>query len=230
MRKAERLFQIITLLQGRRTALTAVQIAEQLEVSPRTIYRDIQALMLSGVPIEGEAGIGYLISNQYRLPPLMFDFDELQALLAGIRMVKAWTDPQLAEAGERAEHKIRSVLPVELKAKADLQPYRVYAKKAFAPQREKHGRIRQACEQQHKLFIHYQDAEGVPSKRIIWPLGLMYWGANWTVLSWCENRQDYRNFRIDRIEQLDNTGVRFETHDQCSLEHFVSQVSVSEEG
>ena len=106
MRKSERLFQLVNLLRGRRTAITAEQLSDAMEVSVRTIYRDIQALSLSGVPVDGEAGIGYMLRAGYQLPPLMFDFDEMQALLLGASMVEAWTDPELAKGARQAIQKI----------------------------------------------------------------------------------------------------------------------------
>ena len=113
MRKAERLFQIVTLLRGRRTVITAEQLALALEISTRTLYRDIQALQLSGVPIEGEAGVGYRLRAGFDLPPLMLTSDEMLALLVGARMVRAFTDRELAQAAEAAESKIRSILPID---------------------------------------------------------------------------------------------------------------------
>ena len=113
MRKSERLFKLfklVTLLQGRRTAITGQSLADKLGVGIRTVYRDIQALVLSGVPIDGEAGVGYRLRKGFDLPPLMVDMDEVTALLAGSRMVQAWTDPELAEAARRAEAKILAVL------------------------------------------------------------------------------------------------------------------------
>ena len=121
MNKAERLFQLTNLLRGRRTAITAKTLAEKLEVSERTIYRDIQALELSGIPVEGEAGIGYRIRHNFELPPLMFDRTEIIALLLGSRMVQAWSDKELAGAAGRAIDKINAILPDDLKALAEQQ-------------------------------------------------------------------------------------------------------------
>ena len=110
MRKAERLFQLVTLLRGRRTAITAEKIAEVMEVSTRTIYRDIQALMLSGVPITGEAGVGYMLQSGFELPPLMFTDQQALALMLGSRMVRSWSEPELAKAAKEAEEKILAVV------------------------------------------------------------------------------------------------------------------------
>ncbi len=161
MHKSERLFQLVNLLRGRRMAITAEQLATVLEVTTRTIYRDIQTLQQSGIPIDGEAGIGYLLAPGFQLPPLMFDFEELQALLLGSSMVQAWTDPDLARAAQ----------------KADSQPYQVPKFDKHDSERNKHGVLRKACDQTLKITIDYTDAEQAMSQRTLWPLGLIFWGT-----------------------------------------------------
>jgi predicted DNA-binding transcriptional regulator YafY len=219
MRKSERLFQLVNLLRGRRTAITADQLSDVMEVSVRTIYRDIQALSLSGVPVDGEAGIGYMLRSGYQLPPLMFDFDEMQALLLGARMVEAWTDPDLAAGAKRAVQKIRAVLPEPLLIQADRQAYRV---PTLSPQQlgETHRTIRRACEQQQILVLHYEDAEGTKSERRIWPLGMFFWGKSWTLVAWCEKRSDYRNFRFDRAISVEITDEYYPIDAERNLEHY----------
>ncbi|MEM8752265.1 MAG: HTH domain-containing protein, partial [Pseudomonadota bacterium] len=123
MRRAERLFRLIEVLRGRRLAVTAQALADLLEVSQRTIYRDVAALQASGAPIDGEAGVGYRLDPHYHMPPLMFDGDEVQALLAGLRMARAFTDDELAAASERAEEKLRAALDDEGLRRADRSPY-----------------------------------------------------------------------------------------------------------
>jgi predicted DNA-binding transcriptional regulator YafY len=232
MRKSERLFQLVNLLRGRRTAITAEQLSDVMEVSVRTIYRDIQALTLSGVPVDGEAGIGYMLRSGYQLPPLMFDFDEMQALLLGARMVEAWTDPDLAAGAKRAVQKIRAVLPEPLLIQADRQAYRV---PTLSPQQqlgETHRTIRHACEQQQILKLHYADAEGKKSERRIWPLGMFFWGERWTLVAWCEIRQDYRNFRFDRAISVEITDEYYPIDAERNLEHYIDMMKrlYSEEG
>ncbi len=221
MRKSERLFQLVNILRGRRTAITAEQLSDVLEVSVRTVYRDIQTLILSGVHIEGEAGIGYRLQPGYQLPPLMFDLEEMQALLLGLRMVKAWTDTDLASGAQRAEHKIRAVLPEPLLAQADRQPYRVPYFDIRNPVRETHLSIRRAWEKQRKIHIHYSDAEGNGSQRTLWPLGMIFWGERWTLLAWCEYRESYRNFRFDRIRQITVLENLYPFHHERNLEHYL---------
>ncbi|GLQ29569.1 helix-turn-helix transcriptional regulator [Litoribrevibacter albus] len=224
MNKAERLFHLTTLLKSRRTAVTAEVLAEKLEVSVRTVYRDIQALIVSGIPVEGEAGIGYRLTPGFEVPPLMFRNDELQALLVGIRMVKAFTDPELGAAASLAEDKILSVLPDRLKGYAENQPYCIPVMSRDDPKRARHLEIRRACEQMQKLSIAYRDEQGQQTERVIWPLGLVSWGDRWTLVAWCELRQDYRHFRFDRIASLQPLGEFFETSETLSLKHFLSTV------
>lgn len=221
MRKAERLFQIITLLRGRRTAMTAQQLADVLEISVRTLYRDIQALVLSGVPVEGEAGIGYRLRPGYQLPPLMFDAEEVLALLVGSRMVRAFTDPDLARAALRAESKIRSILPPDLQQKAARQPYRIPVLQRDERARIVHRDLRRACESQRCVQIDYLDRQEAATTRVVYPLAIMGWRESWSLLAWCEMRQAYRNFRLDRVHALTLLARSFEVTDTCSLQHYL---------
>ena len=231
MSKAERLFQLVTLLRARRTAITAEAIAEVMEVSPRTVYRDVQALILSGVPIDGEPGIGYLIRPGQHLPPLMFDADELQALMVGSRMVRAFTDRDLGEAARRAELKIRSVLTEPLKQRAERQPYRIPLTAGDDALREVHGRLRLACEERRKVRAIYLDEKEDRSERILWPLGMIGWSGKWTLLAWCELRRDYRNFRFDRFEVLEPLAETYPQTDQISIAHYLrSALGISDPG
>ncbi len=144
MRKSERLFKLVTLLQGRRMAVTGKSLAEELGVTVRTVYRDIQALVLSGVPIDGEAGVGYRLRAGFDLPPLMFEMEEVTALLVGSRMVQAWTDPALAAAARAAEAKILAALTPSMLNEISRLPYRI--PNYVHPERETHGLLRRACE------------------------------------------------------------------------------------
>ena len=221
MHKSERLFQLVNLLRGRRMAITAEQLAQVLEVTTRTIYRDIQTLQQTGIPVDGEAGIGYRLAPGYQLPPLMFDFEELQALLLGSSMVQAWTDPELAKAAAKAESKIRAILPEPLLQKADEQPYQVPRFDKHNDERNKHGVLRKACEGYLKTQLDYQDAQQVSTLRIVWPLGLIFWGERWTLLAWCELRDDFRHFRLDRMAKIQPTQTPFEQVYPRSLKYFM---------
>ena len=224
MTKSERLFQLVLLLRSRRTAITAEAIAEAMGVSVRTVYRDVQALVLSGVPVEGEPGVGYMIRPANHLPPLIFTPDELQALLVGNRMVQAFTDRELALGARSAELKIRSILTDHLKQHAEQQPYRIPILESDDGLREIHGKLRRACEQRQKIRAVYRDERQDKSERTIWPLGIVGWTGKWTLLAWCELRGAYRNFRFDRFESLELLEENFKPTDNISIAHYLQSV------
>ena len=224
MKKAERLLQLLVLLRGKRTASTARDLATKLQVSERTIYRDIQSLVMSGVDITGEAGVGYCLQAGSGIPPLMFNEEELEALMLGIRLVKGWGDDELGQAADTARDKIKAVLSDRVQ-----QVHEHKTTKFLVPDHHRHYRvkfsqtIRLAIEQARVMQIHYQDESGKASTRNINPLGMMFWGANWTVVAWCQLRDDYRLFRLDRIERAQALEESFGTSEVCSFEHYVRQ-------
>lgn len=222
MRKAERLFQILTLLRGRRTVITAQQLAELLEVSERTIYRDLQALILSGMPIDSEVGVGYRLNPGFTIPPLMFNEQELEAMLLGARMVQGWGGERMASAAASALTKIHAVLPDQLHRQTVQQPEWLlvpdYNAKQYAQYSDQLG---EAIKHKSKIIIRYQREDGETSQRIIWPLGLVFWGNRWTLVAWCELRDEYRMFRLDRIQVFEFHTDKFETHELCSLQHYL---------
>lgn len=220
MSKAERLFNLVNLLKGRRTAVTARDLSRSLGVSERTIYRDVGALAASGIPVSGDAGVGYMLAPRTHLPPLMFSPEEAIAIAIGLKLVRAFTDPELAQAATAAERRVRAVLTDSIKADLERLPYRVPVLDRYAEDRARHARIRQAAITFHKLEITYRDEAGKQSTRIIWPLALMSWGAVWTILAWCETRQAYRNFRLDRIAALMETGENFEITETINIAHY----------
>jgi predicted DNA-binding transcriptional regulator YafY len=224
MRRADRLFQLVHYLRGRRLT-TAAQLAAWLSVSERTVYRDVRDLSLSGVPVEGEAGVGYRLSKGFDLPPIMFTMDEVHALVAGARMVQAWGGPALAVSSRSAIEKIAQALPASRRADVEKTPL-------FAPGfhvRAGAGReveaIRQAILSKRKLRIAYVDSREQASERIIRPLGLAFWGATWTVAAWCESRAGFRNFRLDRMRGLQPLDETFEDEPGKRLEDFVAHVN-----
>lgn len=206
MRRADRLFQIVQYLRGGRL-LTARDLAEQLEVSERTIYRDVADLIGSGVPIEGEAGVGYIMRAGYDLPPLMFTEDEIAALVAGARMIKAWGGLDMARAAENALSKIDAVLPDAARDRATrVQVHAMNMPEMPDERRALLDRVETAVNGPQRLSIDYADAEGKPTRRNIRPLGLWFWGKVWTLIAWCELRADFRMFRLDRIQNLHELG------------------------
>lgn len=225
MNKAERLFQLTNLLRGRRTAITAKTLAEKLEVSERTIYRDIQALELSGIPVEGEAGIGYRIRHNFELPPLMFDRTEIIALLLGSRMVQAWSDKELAGAAGRAIDKINAILPDDLKVLIEQQTLLVPDYFVQSDDADISQQIRQAIEEKRQIQLCYNRADGQYSERTLNPLGMVFWGGKWTLIAWCHLRDNYREFRIDRMQQVTLLEQHFDITADCNLEHYIAQFS-----
>lgn len=207
MRRADRLFQIVQYLRGGRL-LTARVLADRLEVSERTIYRDIADLIGSGVPIDGEAGVGYLMREGYDLPPLMFNHKEITALVAGARMLRAWGGAEMALAAQEALAKIESVLPEEMRKQASQV-------QIFAPnphwftdeERRVIDQVEAAMESRKMLLLHYEKEDGTKSERHVRPLGLWFWGKVWTLIAWCELRNEFRMFRLDRIKSIIETGT-----------------------
>src|SRR5882724_11388207 len=187
MRRADRLFRILQRLR-RRGATTARQLAEALEVSERTVYRDVRDLLSSGVPIQGEAGVGYALDRSFDLPPLMFDEEEIEALVLGARIVRAWAYKKLARAAEEALQKIENVLPPPLKSR--LADSALLAPDFHFSNRFRSGLedLRRAIREQRKARFRYVDKAQVGSERTVHPLGLAYWGQSWTLTAWCEMR------------------------------------------
>lgn len=225
MRKAERLFQLLTLLRGRRTVLTASALAEVLEVSERTVYRDIQALSLSGVPIEGEAGVGYRLRPEFNLPPLMFDEQELEALMLGVRLVQGCSDQYLGSSASRVLDKVKAVLPAKLYDQYIEGPEWFVVPGLHRKWLTQHSeQIREAIKERTVISIAYQREDKQQSTREVWPLGMVYWGSVWTLVAWCELRQDFRMFRLDRIQSLDQLSRKFETTDHINLQTYLKLV------
>lgn len=203
MRRADRLFQIVQYLRGGRL-VTAAQLAEKLEVTPRTIYRDVADLIGSGVPIEGEAGVGYLMRQGYDLPPLMFSAAEIVSLVAGARLIRAWGGYEMAAAAEEALVKISAVLPDEVRNRADAVQINAFNMPEMSEAvRRLVDDIEAASNQRVRCVLQYRDEKGAPSERVIRPLGLWFWGKVWTVVGWCELREDFRMFRLDRIASME---------------------------
>ncbi len=206
MRRADRLFQILQYLRGGRL-MTAGKLAERLEVTPRTIYRDIAHLVGSGVPIEGEAGVGYLMRDGYDLPPLMFTHDEIVALIAGARILQTWGGAKMAAAAEEALVKIDTVLPEDARLRAgQVQIHAVQMPWAERAWREFLDQFEEAAENCMRLEMAYEDQDGNPTARVVRPLGVWFWGKVWTAVCWCELRADFRMFRLDRVVSAKSAG------------------------
>lgn len=202
MRRADRLIKITHFLRQRRRAVTAKQIAEAFDICTRTVYRDIQCLMDSNVPIMGEAGVGYLIDKEYYLPPITFDADELEAIGLGISMVRQWTDDKFAKKAESAFEKIQAVLPSNLQG--ELQQITTYTvpNRPLLPWTISFSELRECIRSRRKISIVYTDEEKRDTTRTVQPLAMFFFNPVWLLGCWCEKRNDFRNFRLDRIQKL----------------------------
>jgi predicted DNA-binding transcriptional regulator YafY len=208
MRRADRLFQIIQLLRRHRV-VTAATLAQELEISERTVYRDVRDLVLSGVPIEGEAGVGYMMRRGFDLPPLMFSEQEIEAMVLGARVVTSWGDAALAKAAGDALARVEAALPDRLKTR--LTGTRLYAPGFHVPQpvMSALASLRGAIDIRQKAWLSYVDGEQAKTERTVRPLGLFFWGYTWSLTAWCEMRTDFRSFRLDRIDNLRMLEDRF---------------------
>jgi predicted DNA-binding transcriptional regulator YafY len=223
MRRADRLFQIVQYLRGGRL-VTARNLAERLEVSERTIYRDIVDLQSTGVPIDGEAGVGYILREGFDLPPLMFTRDEVAALVLGARLAKAWGGARMALAAEEALIKIEAVLPDKERAKLRQTPLYAIDFGQSDQVRSMLDRLDEAIGQRQRLCLTYDRLDGERSVRTVRPLGLYYWGKVWTLVAWCELRTDFRMFRVDRIGEPDDVG-RFAVEPGRTLRDFLKRAA-----
>ena len=200
MRRSDRLFDIIQRLRTASGPVTAAALAADLEVTPRTVYRDIATLQARRVPIEGAAGVGYLLRRGFDLPPLMFTVDEVEAIAVGARMVRRLRDPELQEAAESVLAKVTVVVPDALRASLAASPVFVSEGDAVAATGVDMAELRAAIRDSRKLHIAYADESGRRTHRTIWPIAMAYYVDVTLVGAWCELRADYRNFRVERIQ------------------------------
>lgn len=226
MRRADRLFLIIHALRGRRSAMPARALAETLSVSLRTVYRDVADLQLSGVPIEGEAGVGYVLRKGSDIPPLMFNIDELEALVVGTRFVRAFGGERLGLGARTALLKIEAVLPPELRERS--RRTRIFAPE-MANRIESTGlieRLHTAIEARTLLRLDYRDKDERITTREVEPLCLAFWGGTWTLGAWCRLREDFRNFRPDRIAAIRDDGGTFAETQEHGFDAYLRAVGV----
>jgi predicted DNA-binding transcriptional regulator YafY len=223
MRRADRLFQLVLLLRSKR-ASTGEGLATALGVSKRTVYRDVRDLQLSGVPIRGEAGVGYALDRRFDLPPMTFTSVELEGLALGARMVSAWGDPELAAAVSSAMTRIEAVLPETLRQV--LLDTALFAA-GFPRQAEMAKEVavmRRAISEHRTLQFAYTRADGAETERSVRPLGLYFWGNKWTLAAWCEKRRDYRSFRPDRMREVELLDRHFATDGDINLADFLRRM------
>ncbi len=223
MRRADRLFSIVQILRNR-SLTTAKYLAEILEISERTVYRDISDLLCSGVPVMGEAGVGYRLDKSYNLPPLMFTKEEIEALVLGAGIVRSWADRNLARAADQAISKIETVLPPVLKNRINNTP--LFAVN-FAPDQKLSDRLvqlREAVNSMQKIKLIYISAKEEKTKRTVRPLCLTFFAPIWMLTAWCELRKAFRNFRLDRIDNIAVCDIRFKEEKGKTLNDYLIQM------
>lgn len=210
MRRADRLLRLVQILRRHRRPVTATTIADELEVCQRTVYRDIAGLIDEGVPIRGEAGVGYVLGDGYDLPPLMFTADEIEAMLVGLRWVEARGDASLVRAAADVVAKIGQILPSHLKPvlfepAVDAPRYPLQLPEETIDV----ASLRAAIRNCRKVAIAYEDEKGRATERVIWPLALGYFEMSRIVIAWCELRDDFRHFRTDRVRAAEISQQRY---------------------
>ncbi|MFE0018114.1 helix-turn-helix transcriptional regulator [Mesorhizobium sp. NPDC059054] len=219
MSRSERLLDLVQTLRRHRLPVSGRTLAGELGVSIRTLYRDIATLQGQGAPIEGEAGLGYVLKPGFMLPPLMFTDEEIEAIVLGSRWVVKQPDSRLSKAAADALAKIAAVLPDDLRNDLDASTLLV-GPRMGASEGIDLAAVRQAIRDEQKLAITYSDAGGAGSKRIVWPFALSFFDKVRVMVAWCEMRQDFRHFRTDRIATLDATGLRYPRRRQALLKQW----------
>jgi predicted DNA-binding transcriptional regulator YafY len=209
MSRSQRLLNLLQVLRWHRCPVIGIMLAEETGVSLRTLYRDIQTLRAEGAPIEGEAGIGYVLRADYLLPPLMFTEEEIEALVLGARWVTKRTDRALGAAARNALARIEAVLPSDLADNIDATNLLVGAGKEAVADDATLAALRFAIRHEHKLDISYCNDNGATTRRLIWPFAMGFFDQVQMVAAWCELRGDYRHFRADRITSLSQTTIRY---------------------
>lgn len=222
MRRADRLFEIIQILRRKKTT-RAADLAARLEVSERTIYRDISDMVARGVPIDGEAGVGYILRPGFDLPPLMFNENEIEALLLGARIVQSWADPELAAAAATVIDKVAAVSPDALRQQLELARLWAPADHAREPITIDQAALRHAIREQRKIRFTYQDLDGRFSERVVRPLIMAFYGPVWVLAAWCELRKGFRVFRIDRMSAFSALEARFDAERGKTAQDFLKQ-------
>ena len=200
MRRSDRLFDIIQRLRTAKGAVTAAALAAELEVTPRTIYRDVATLQARRVPIDGAAGVGYVLRKSFDLPPLMFTAEEVEAIAIGARLVRRLRDAKLQEAADSVFSKVTVVLPEALRRQLTSTPFYVSPGDTVEPQGVDLADMRTAIRDSRKLHIAYADETGRRTNRTIWPIAMAYYVDVTLIGAWCELRNGYRNFRVERIQ------------------------------
>ncbi len=209
MRRTERLFQIIQVLRASRSPVTGQSLADELEISLRTLYRDMAELIAQRVPVTGEAGTGYVLDDGYDMPPLMLTADELEAAALGASWVAAQADPSLVRGARDLLSKLSAAIPRELRPIILDAGLRTVSSRPKILEQFDGSILRFAIRERLKLQLVYQDQYGTVSNRIIWPIFIAYLDDVRIIVAWCETRQDYRHFRTDRVVSLERQEAKY---------------------
>ncbi len=221
--RSERLLALLQALRSRRYPVSGDELARELGISLRTLYRDIASLRAQGAAIEGEAGVGYVLRPGFLLPPMMFSPEEIEALVLGSRWVEKVSDPKLSSAASQALAKIAAVLPQALSDSID-QSALIVGPRAVAEETTDIAALRSAIRDEQVLTIDYRDERGQVTNRVIWPIGLAYFERVRIVVAWCEMRKDFRHFRTDRIEGVALAGRRYPRRRPALLDEWRRQL------
>lgn len=203
MRKASRLFEIIQILRLAKKPVTAAEIGAQLEVTVRSIYRDIAALQAMRVPIEGGRGIGYILRPGFTLPPLMLSIEETEAIVLALALLERTGDTELKQAARQVNRKIAAVVPPPLADIFSANALHAWGAPAPAPEAVDLAMVRRAIRDEQKLALDYRDEYARATERLIRPVALIYYSQTTNIVAWCELRQAIRNFRTDRVEHCE---------------------------
>jgi predicted DNA-binding transcriptional regulator YafY len=220
MSRAQRLLELLQILRRHRQPVAGGALAEELGISLRTLYRDIATLQAQGASIDGEPGLGYILRPGFMLPPLMFSEEEIEALVLGSRWVAERGDAPLGAAARDALAKITAVLPPDLRESLDANTLLVARGEGISAGDAEVTAIRHAIRSERKIAISYRDTHASETERTIWPFAIGYFDRVRVVAAWCELRQDYRNFRTDRIASLTATAVRYPRRRQALLKEW----------
>jgi predicted DNA-binding transcriptional regulator YafY len=227
--RAERLLDLMQILHRNRYPVSGQTLASELDISLRTLYRDIAALQAQGARIDGEPGVGYLLRPGFMLPPMMFSEDEIEALVLGSRWVASRADARLGLAARNALAKIAAVLPPDLRESLDATALLVGPGETIAAGDAELAAIRQAIRTERKLEIAYRDLKEDESVRTVWPFALGFFDRVRIVAAWCELRQGYRHFRTDRITALTVTDDRYPRRRQALLREWRETHNIREQ-
>ena len=225
MRRAERLLQLIQILRRHRRPVTGEVMARELEVSLRTLYRDIAALIADRVPIRGEAGVGYVLGEGFDLPPLMFTPDELEAVMLGLRWVARRGDTDLSRAALDTVAKIGSVLPEKLRPFLFDAALLVPPHFRLAEDRVNVALLRSAIREGRKVSLNYRSEDGRETQRVIWPIAVAYFDAQRLIIGWCELRQAFRSFRTDRMLEMAVRDEKYPVRRKVLLKQWQEEVA-----